>query len=86
MNKSNNDIINEFIKNNSQLRGKVNSVSQEDLKKSIRNVNRAEAISKLRSMGLGSVADKLSSVSDDELIRIISQNPGLINKINNFLK
>jgi len=52
----------------------------------VRNINRAEVTAKLRSMGLASVADRLGRVSDDELIRIISQNPGLINKINSFLK
>ena len=86
MNRSSNDIINNFIKNNSHLKEKVNSVTQEELKKSIKNVNRSEVSSKLRSMGLGNVADKLSAVSDEELIQLISKNPELVNKINSFLK
>jgi len=86
MSKSSNDIINDFIRNNSHLKENANPVTQESLKSSVRNINRAEVTAKLRSMGLASVADRLGRVSDDELIRIISQNPGLINKINSFLK
>lgn len=86
VNKSNDDIINEFIKNNSFLKSKMNSISGEDLKNSIKTTDRKKVISKLRSIGLGNVADKLATVSDEELLRIISRNPDLINKINSFLK
>ncbi len=64
----------------------ITSLTKDDIRKKIEKVDRNEAMKKLRSMGLGSVADKLKNISDDELIGIISKNPSLLKKINGFLK
>ena len=84
--KSNNDIINEFIKNNSHLKGNINSLSSQDIRKTLKSVNKGEAIAKLKSMGLSGVAQKLSDMSDDELVKIVANNPEILKKINDYLK
>lgn len=72
------------MKNGSE--SNITSLTKDDIRKKIEKVDRNEAMKKLRSMGLGSVADKLKNISDDELIGIISKNPSLLKKINGFLK
>lgn len=72
------------MNNNSE--SKITALTKDDIRKKIEKVDRNAAMKKLKSMGLGSVAEKLKNVSDDELIGIISKNPSLLKKINGFLK
>lgn len=80
------DIIRNLINENGGLAGKGKISGEEDIRKRLGTIDRKAAMSKLRDLGLGSVADKLKSVSDEELIGMITQNPALLKKINSFLK
>ena len=82
----NEEIINKLIKE-SQISGSgINVNGKGDIEKMLGSIDRNAAERKLRSMGLGSVADKLKTVSDKELIDMIAKNPSILKKINSLLK
>ncbi|MBE7052596.1 MAG: hypothetical protein E7395_08560 [Ruminococcaceae bacterium] len=82
----NEEIINKLIKE-SQISGSgINVSGKGDIEKMLGSIDRNAAERKLRSMGLGSVADKLKTVSDKELIDMIAKNPSILKKINSLLK
>jgi hypothetical protein len=37
-------------------------------------------------MGLSFISDKLKNTSNEEIAKMLKSNPGLIDKINNYLK
>ena len=80
------DFVKKLIAEN-KLSSKVTPIANEnDLKDRLKTINKDATVNKLRELGLGNVADQLKSIPDDELIRMISKNPGLLKKINSFLK
>lgn len=86
MNKSSDDIIKKLI-NDAGINARISEkLSEDDIKNKLRSVDRNQAMNKLRAMGLGNVADRLKNVSDEELMKMVSQNPALLKKINSFLK
>lgn len=80
------DIIRNLINENGGLAGKGQLSDEEDIRRRLGTIDRKAAMNKLRQLGLGSVADKLKGISDEELIDMITQNPSLLKKINSFLK
>ncbi|MBR5504810.1 MAG: hypothetical protein IKV73_00680 [Clostridia bacterium] len=80
------DIIRKLIKENGGISTSGPVLGESDIRKRLGTIDRNAAMAKLRQMGLGNVADKLKSVSDDDLINMIVQNPSLLKKINSFLK
>ena len=84
MNKNADEIIKSLLEGSGNIAGSV--TSENDIRKRLGTIDKNAAIEKLRKMGLGSVADKLKNTSDDELIKLIAENPALLKKINSFLK
>lgn len=80
------EILNNLIKEASDSGIKMSAMNEADIRRNLGSIDRNAAMQKLRSMGLGAVADKLKTVSDDELIDMIAKNPSLLKKINSFLK
>ena len=80
------DIIRKLIKENGNIAASGPVLGEDDIRKRLGTIDRNAAMTKLRQMGLGSVADRLKGVSDDDLINMIVQNPSLLKKINSFLK
>lgn len=84
MDKMNEEIINGLKESN--FKSEINKLSNDDLKRQVKNLDRSEVIRKLRSMGLGSVADRYANTSDDDIVKLISKNPDILRRINQFLK
>lgn len=80
------DIIKKLINEASGKSMNNGKLSKEDIQRRLKTVDKKMAIEKLRSMGLGSVAERLKNTSDDELLKMISNNPALLKKLNDFLK
>ncbi len=85
MNKSS-DMLKDMINKSGKNPRDLLSMDKGELKKRLSGIDKNAAAKKLRSMGLGIVADKMMSMSDAELIDIISKNPSLLRKINDYLK
>ena len=85
MNKSS-EILKDMINKSGKKPGDLLSMDKGELQKRLQGIDKNAAARKLRSMGLGPVADKMMSMSDKELIDIISKNPSLLRKINDYLK
>ena len=62
------------------------TLNENELMKKISKTDKKKASDKLRSMGLGVIADKLNSMSDNELMDIIKKNPGILKKAKDFIK
>lgn len=61
-------------------------ISEDDVRQKIKTIDKNEVIRKLNSMGLGSAANMLKNMSDEDIIREISKNPGILKKLNSLLK
>jgi len=64
---------------------KSTNLTESDIRKKIKGVNREEVTKKLYSMGLGNVAKMMAGMTDEEIIKRISQNPAILKKLNKFL-
>lgn len=85
MNKSS-DILKDMINKSGKNPNDLLSMNKNELQKRLSGIDKNAAAKKLRSMGLGVVANKMLSMSDRELMDIISKNPSLLRKINDYLK
>lgn len=70
----------------SQKSFNVPNTNEENLINMINNMDKTEIITKLNSMGLGFISEKIKNTSNDELIKMLKNNPGLLNKLNNYLR
>ena len=52
----------------------------------IGNIDLGEAALKMRQMGLGDAADKLSGMSNDDIINAISKNPQVLDKLKKLFR
>ena len=84
--KNSDDIIRELLKNMNNDTSKVSSLGGEDIERIIKNTDKSKAMAKMRSMGLGVLADKLGAMSDRELLELLKNNPSILKKVNKFLK
>ncbi len=80
------EIIKSLLKSNEIPTSQKQFNGENDIRKRLGTIDKKAAIDKLKKMGLGGVAEKLKNTSDDELIKMISDNPALLKKINSFLK
>ncbi len=80
------EIIKNLLKNSGNTTHQAPLRNENDIRKKLGTIDKKAAIEKLKQMGLGAVAEKLKSTSDEELIKMIAQNPSLLKKINSFLK
>ncbi|MBQ4528581.1 MAG: hypothetical protein II998_10990 [Clostridia bacterium] len=80
------DILKKLINESKILKNNQSPITEDEIKKRISGIDRKAAINKLRSLGLGSIADKVNSLSDEQLVDMIGKNPGLLKKINDFIK
>lgn len=62
------------------------NVTETELTNMINTMDKNEITKKLNSMGLSFISDKIKRTSNEEIAKIIKNNPGLIDKINNYLK
>ena len=62
------------------------NVTETELTNMINTMDKNEITKKLDSMGLSFISDKIKRTSNEEIAKIIKNNPGLIDKINNYLK
>ena len=60
-------------------------ISREELEKQIKGIDKNAVEKKLRDMGYGDVANKLSKTSNEELIKMISKNPDILKKVNQMM-
>ena len=82
---SQNDDIIKKIFNEFKPSQKGASLTENDIRKNLQTINRDEVIKKLNSMGLGNVAQMMSKMSDEDILKRISQNPGILKKLNKLL-
>ncbi len=68
------------------LQSKVSQMNYDDLKKQVENIDKNEVMQKLRSMGLGGIADKYANTSDEDIMRLLAKNPDILKKIKGLLK
>lgn len=85
-NPNSSDILKSLINEAKKTGSSPNELNENELLEKISQTDKKKAIDKLRQMGLGSIADKLSFVSDNELKDIIRKNPGLLKKVKDFIK
>lgn len=65
---------------------KIKNLSENDIRQKIKGINKNEVIKKLNSMGLGSAAKMLERMSEEDILKELSENPGILKKLNQFLK
>ena len=80
------EIIKNLLKNSGNPTHHTPLKSENDIRKKLGTIDRNATIEKLKQMGLGPIAEKLKSTSDEEIIKMIADNPSLLKKINSFLK
>ena len=80
----NDDIIKKVL---SELKPSQNgaSLTENDIRNNLKSINRDEVTKKLNAMGLGNVAQMMAKMSDEDIIKRISQNPGILKKLNKLL-
>lgn len=64
----------------------VKDTSEESLINMINNMNKNDVITKLNSMGLTFISEKIKHTSNEELVKMLKNNPQILNKLNNFIK
>ena len=79
-------IIKNLISNMEKRSSGTQNLSEQDIREKIKTVNKNDVIKKLNSMGLGSAAQMLKNMSDDDIIREISKNPAILKRLNSLLK
>lgn len=80
----NDDIIKKIL-NEIDSEKKGASLTENDIRRKIKGVNKEEAAKKLNAMGLGNVAQMMSKMSDEEILNRISKNPAILKKLNKLL-
>lgn len=80
------EILKNLINSIERSGKKPGMISENEVREKIKTVDKNEVIRKLNSMGLGSAANMLRNMSDEDIIREISKNPGILKKLNSLLK
>ena len=76
----------------SKLKGSIDKVKEDNdtsnrtTGEKIGNIDLGEASRRMREMGLGDAADKLSGMSNDDIINAISKNPQVLDKLKKLFK
>lgn len=64
-----------------QAMGSMKQLGANDIRRKIGSVDTEAAAKKLEEMNLGAAADKLRHTSKDEIVRALTSNPELIEKL-----
>lgn len=64
----------------------IASLSGDNLKKRVADMDLKAAAAAMRRMNLGEAADKLETMTAEDIINQISKNPQVIDKLKNILK
>lgn len=80
----NRDFLSKEEKEN--IKNIISGFSYDDIKRQASSINKDEVIKKMRSMGLDSVADKYASMTDAQLMELLSNNPNILKIIEKFIK
>lgn len=64
--------------------GRIN-ISEKEIEKRLREIDKSAVESKLREMGMGDIADKLSRTNNEEILRMLRANPGVLKKVNQMM-
>jgi len=80
------EILKNLINSIERNRKNKGQISEDEVRQKIKTVDKNEVIRKLNSMGLGSAANMLKNMSDEDIIREISKNPQILKKLNSLLK
>ncbi|MBQ8525482.1 MAG: hypothetical protein IJ460_02015 [Clostridia bacterium] len=63
---------------------KIN-ISENELEKRLRQVDKSAVERKLREMGMGDIADKLRRTDNEEILRMVRSNPDILKKVNQMM-
>ena len=61
------------------------SVTRQELEQQLADIDRNAVEKKLRQMGMRDIADKLSRTSNEEIMRMLQNNPDIIKRINQIM-
>ena len=61
------------------------SLTDEEVKKQIAHIDKAAVEKRLRQMGMKDIADKLNRTSNEEIIKMLQNNPEVIKKVNQIM-
>ena len=64
----------------------IKNISSDNLKKRINSMDLKAAANAMRKMNLGEAADKLETMTNDDIINQISKNPEIIDKLKNIFR
>lgn len=69
-----------------ELNSKISAMNYDDIKKQISGIDKNAVLRKLDAMGFKSVADKYRGISDEELMKMLANNPDILKKLKMLLK
>ena len=61
------------------------TVTRQELEQQLADIDRNAVEKKLRQMGMRDIADKLSRTSNEEILRLLHNNPDIIKRINQIM-
>lgn len=61
------------------------NITEAELAKNLRNLDKSAVERKLREMGMGDVADKLKHTDNEQIMRMIRANPDVLKKVNKMM-
>ena len=61
------------------------NITENELDKRLRDIDKSAVEKKLREMGMGDVADKLKRTNNEEILRMIRSNPDILKKVNQMM-
>ena len=63
----------------------INKISREELERRMSSMDKDAVEKKLRKMGMRDIADRLSRTSNDEIMRMVQNNPEILKKLNQLM-
>lgn len=71
--------------NNNDFVNTNKKISQQELERQISGIDRNAVEKKLRQMGMADIADKLSKTSNEEILRMLRNNPDVLRRLNKLM-
>ncbi|MBQ7901327.1 MAG: hypothetical protein IJ365_05120 [Clostridia bacterium] len=71
--------------NNNNFVNTNKKITQQELERQISGIDRNAVEKKLRQMGMSDIADKLSKTSNEEIMRMLRNNPDVLKKLNKLM-
>ena len=60
-------------------------LTDDEIKRQIAHIDKTAVEKRLRQMGMKDIADKLSRTSNEEIIKMLQNNPDVIKKVNQIM-